>query len=640
MSQSPSKRAKVTFNNEVQVLSADDEPEADPAFIREQVRRAIQRHLAGDNDSYNNVCDTFRADPNSDAAPSHRCLQAHLQAALANVSSLGAQCAKLVNAILNHDWVGRDSRYVSLFTTFLGNLSVAHPGYLTNIFSMLVTHLTMMKTKRIAGFKVVSAKAVHDRSHGVIRYLVSLIPTASGSLAACIASQLRYDSPKADDEVLITKNLLKVLSYASELRGAILSFIITEVVKLDSRVQVDMEDNEEMVIEDLLADAPSSQTYVASSSQSLFYDGSQTPSTDSDSDEESDLDEDLDEETLRRRNVKVTITKVDGILGLLFEYYELCFRDPLARSDIEELIFAHFQSIILPTYRSRHTQFLLFHFVQSSDDLIDRFASLCIDTVFDKKQSPITRQAASAYLASFLSRGAHVKRRFVSDCFALLSNLLTDLREEYAPKCQGPDLLRYGPFYAVAQALLYIFCFRWRDLAEQSVVEDDEEIEESSEYTFPEDVRVPLWDAVMSKLNPLKICSPVIVQEFARIAHHTQLMYLWGLIETNKRLRLTTSKRSLADLSSNINLPSREMSVAGSGLVMDAYFPFDPYTLPKSKHWVENDYRDWQELEESKREGESAAEESHEEDSDQESDEMDEVPNSEDEFESENEDES
>ena len=26
---------------------------------------------------------------------------------------------------------------------------------------------------------------------------------------------------------------------------------------------------------------------------------------------------------------------------------------------------------------------------------------------------------------------------------------------------------------------------------------------------------------------------------------------------------------------------------------LDAYFPFDPYQLPKSKRWVEGDYLDW-----------------------------------------------
>ena len=27
---------------------------------------------------------------------------------------------------------------------------------------------------------------------------------------------------------------------------------------------------------------------------------------------------------------------------------------------------------------------------------------------------------------------------------------------------------------------------------------------------------------------------------------------------------------------------------------LEAYFPFDPYHLPKSKRWVENDYNEWE----------------------------------------------
>ena len=29
------------------------------------------------------------------------------------------------------------------------------------------------------------------------------------------------------------------------------------------------------------------------------------------------------------------------------------------------------------------------------------------------------------------------------------------------------------------------------------------------------------------------------------------------------------------------------------GFQLDAYFPFDPYTLPRSRRWLEGDYVEW-----------------------------------------------
>ena len=30
---------------------------------------------------------------------------------------------------------------------------------------------------------------------------------------------------------------------------------------------------------------------------------------------------------------------------------------------------------------------------------------------------------------------------------------------------------------------------------------------------------------------------------------------------------------------------------------MDTYFPFDPYRLPRSRRWIDGDYREWKGLE-------------------------------------------
>ena len=52
---SPSKRSRVTFDSDVEIVSADDEAVPDPSVVKEQVRRAIERHRLGANETYERV---------------------------------------------------------------------------------------------------------------------------------------------------------------------------------------------------------------------------------------------------------------------------------------------------------------------------------------------------------------------------------------------------------------------------------------------------------------------------------------------------------------------------------------------------------------------------------------------------------
>jgi len=99
---------------------------------------------------------------------------------------------------------------------------------------------------------------------------------------------------------------------------------------------------------------------------------------------------------------------------------------------------------------------------------------------------------------------------------------------------------------------------------------------------------------IFSTLNPLKICAPSIVAQFARMAHHLRFLYVYPLIETNKRVRLA---RSMAGAYLG-GIGGRETALSqkrGDDMfLLDAYFPFDPYVLPRSKRWIEGDYVQWE----------------------------------------------
>jgi len=376
---------------------------------------------------------------------------------------------------------------------------------------------------------------------------------------------------------------VRVIEYTPELQSDILALISEKLVKIDVQIQVDMEDFEEEAGDDLLENL--SRPVVDEENES-------------DNDSVVSDDDAIDEDARRIRTVRDSIRKLDLMIDIMFDFYSPPFASGslVDKENTLDLLLSHFKTIILPTYRSRHLQFLLFHFSQTSPILIDRFIATCMQIIFSKAQPPIIRQSTAAYLASFVARGAHVSSDVVRDVFDMLGNHLNNLRVEYEPNCRGPDLRRYGQFYSTAQALLYIFCFRWRDLTTAAFEDggDAEEEVDNEDVTFPPSIKEVLHQAIYSRLNPLKVCSAAIVAEFARIAHHLRFLYLFSLLESNKRLRLS-SHRGLAALTDlRFSQVERETRAGDdTGYQLDAYFPFDPYQLPRSRRWLEGDYVQW-----------------------------------------------
>lgn len=148
----PKKRARVQFESDVEMrrlqTPADgEENEKSAAVVREEVRRAIQRHVSGtDSEAYDRIKEIFSIDPkkaeeDGSYEPTHTTLKRHLMGLLSNVAALDRNCSGLVNAVLSSEWLGRDDSYVKLFIRFLGNLAAAQGGYLRSVLKMLVGYL-------------------------------------------------------------------------------------------------------------------------------------------------------------------------------------------------------------------------------------------------------------------------------------------------------------------------------------------------------------------------------------------------------------------------------------------------------------------------------------------------------------------
>lgn len=131
-----------------------------------------------------------------------------------------------------------------------------------------------------------------------------------------------------------------------------------------------------------------------------------------------------------------------------------------------------FDRLILKTFKSRYTQFLLFFYTSLDPSFTDEFQSLLLSkALFERDQPDVTRIAAASYIASYVSRARWVPKETVRNVMALLCKYLEAQLE--AAKLT-PEILRgvgghkgqggFGVFFAVAQAVFLIFCFRWKDL--------------------------------------------------------------------------------------------------------------------------------------------------------------------------------
>lgn len=138
---SPGKRAKVTFDSDVEVRVAGDLEKA-PELIQEEVRRAFMKRALGDNTGYDRLKEVYRKTKDVEDAFSPNTTRNYTIALLSNVSALNKTNSDLVQLILNSDWLGRQEEYVSLYVRLLANIVSAQGIFLGDLIGMLVQNLT------------------------------------------------------------------------------------------------------------------------------------------------------------------------------------------------------------------------------------------------------------------------------------------------------------------------------------------------------------------------------------------------------------------------------------------------------------------------------------------------------------------
>lgn len=243
-----------------------------------------------------------------------------------------------------------------------------------------------------------------------------------------------------------------------------------------------------------------------------------------------------------------------------------------------------FSRQILPTSATQHIPFLLFLCSSFSPAHTDLFLGLLVShSLYGGTTAPsaltlsqpislIQRTAATVYIGSIVCRA-----RFVTDDQArqVMTYLLAFIEGKLSQAKISPlgKVDELSLFYSVCQAVMLIFCFRWRaflagDKEDEVVGELELEGEEAGEGKWMRELDV-LQRALTSDLNPLLVsryfylrahkkldsqltdeqgCNPTIVQTFAKVAHQTNFAYCYSMLESNASAARSASSHSLSSL--------------------------------------------------------------------------------------------
>lgn len=367
-------------------------------------------------------------------------------------------------------------------------------------------------------------KPLVTRIHATLRTVLHIVPSASALLVPILAELFPHKRESVSVHDRYVRNLIRVVEYAPAIRDPVLEFMMEHALQIDVEITLDMDDMDEederlMVELDGKRD-PTDDTDGDESDHASEL-GEDFQGDDSDGDM-ADTGEDR-VETLRR--MKEMMAKLDRVLTTIFDFYQdhlrlgkrcleqqragddgddgesfaddeertaarACTTSDPAPSDLLSLFMTTittFDRCVLRTHKAKYTQSLLFYLCSLHHTLPDTLLGVLITRVFDPTLATYLRCTSAAYLASYLARAKYVPPETIAQCLRLCTDWVHSTLDRIERRARGPNPHKHPVFYAVVQAvrqaccnfcqcllitlllaltsqILYIFCFRWREL--------------------------------------------------------------------------------------------------------------------------------------------------------------------------------
>ncbi|KAI0832671.1 RNA polymerase I-specific transcription initiation factor RRN3 [Trametes gibbosa] len=614
------------------------------------VNNALQQKSMGISDAFDELVDQFnprKIIPNAPfPAPQ---LRLWLLALSHVVSRLERVHSSLVEAIVGLPWTTMDTSFVRTYTNFVGMLVSARPEYLSLVLSRIAQGLTFQSGLQAldAGMpesssRPLTRRIVYDRIHFLLRHLISIVPTLPSTLQPLLAHNFPHKRQNQTSQVTYIRNLLRVTEYCPEIADRILATVIDRAIQIDVEIQVELEELEEQLEtqeQNEMFELDPFDTVLGQEGEGSDSDGEDDGEDDNLSDLSSDAggdpdgDSDQADEATNFQHIQSMVNKLDAILKIIFDHFNQthAITDPvnkplpsmpssrlqspyfpcepqphspktpeegkaLRRAQFNTLL-SIFDRTILRTFKSRYTQFVVFWYSSLDPEFADLFQGMLVSkSLLEEDQPAVTRAAAASYIASFVSRAQFVDRESARRVVAVLCNFLRNRLDVFDAAAKAgravTHVAQYSVFYAVAQAVFLIFCFRWRDL-----LEDQDEVDEFAPAQGPAKKWMPELDVVQrvvtSDLNPLKVCSTNVVMQFARVAHTTGFVYCYSIMAANRRSEYAPSTAGTPNGVRGGHPLKGLMFQHAMTSELNTFFPFDPYKLPRSGSYIQGVYREW-----------------------------------------------
>jgi RNA polymerase I-specific transcription initiation factor RRN3 len=469
-----------------------------------------------------------------------------LKEATGCISLMKKDLRLFVEALLSIDWIDRNDSIVKEYQSFITNLVSAHNYHTEFVIGKLVSLFIPLPTdpewKNGNPNKADYKKCQHV--HSLLHELITAVPLCNQLLIQALVEQFPYMSRGAHINEYFIQNLLWITYYQPSTKPDIFHLIFSKLVAMDVSI-------------------PREDINKADEDDSIFM-----------------MDEDPRANTaMSLEHINIIAHTLDICLDKVFNYvYSECHEPGTNQLDwtktksLYQDILTAFDKIILPTYNTHHVQFIMFVLCSFKSTLVEAFLNYLWKKVCNPNIASVTRQAAVNYIVSFVARATFVPVPMLKGTLQEMGNWIHSyIGEQDGLECVNSDVRIHRVFYAVCQALFYIVSFRHKEL-----------VNTKKNVVFLESLN--LGKIVTSRLNPLRTCQPAVVQNFAAITRKYQLAYCYSVIEHNSRSNLPTVFRD------------EKGYVTVCTNVLSAFYPFDPYILPRSASKVHPHYRNYEEI--------------------------------------------
>lgn len=470
------------------------------------------------------------------------------------ISVLDENFHHFVRAILILKWAHRSEETVKEYQGFLLDLCSAHSYYTTFAIDQLVLNFMSDAEPSEAEDcrpEDTEEEVIFSRVHGAIKMLLHVIPMCEGLVINSIINNFPYVKRGVHDQETYILNILFIIQYRPHLRQDFLSLIIKKLLALDVQAP-----------RDEIADSNLEITGNKENNSNVFQ-------------MDEDIEENCSSSKLEEMNHPVA-NVLDTCLIVVFRFiYSECHNSD-GELDWERTkslyidLMSVFEQIILPTHACYHVQFLIFYFISFKKSLAYSFLNLLWRKVINITVAPVIRQASVSYIASLLSRAKFIPISILMEflrniCLWIHSYISNQDTAETNFSCRV-----HGVFYSTCQALFYLIAFRHRDL-----------VNHNKGLKFLQGLN--LAKIVTCRLNPLRVCLPPVVSNFASVTRHYQLVYCYSIIEHNARNNLPQVYRDATGAAST-----------SEKIYLDTFFPFDPYVLQRSSKFIASLYREYE----------------------------------------------